>query len=135
MPTDRVELTRRAFEAFNARDLDAMLELFDPDVEVRSLMTEADGSTYCGHEGVRRWFETVIDVFPATRPEICELRETADGVVARVNINVTGVSSGLEFDQSYYHAVVSRAGKVTWFGFFRTEDEATAALAQVAQRA
>jgi ketosteroid isomerase-like protein len=134
MPVDPVELTRRAFEAFNARDVDSMLELLDTDVEVLSLMTEADGSSYCGHEGVRRWFEDVIDVFPDARPELCEMRQTAHGVLAKININVTGVASGLEMDQSYYHAVVSRGAKVTWFGFFRTEDEATSALAQVAQR-
>jgi ketosteroid isomerase-like protein len=134
MPVDPVELTRRAFEAFNARDVDSMLELLDTDVEVLSLMTEADGSSYCGHEGVRRWFEDVIDVFPDARPELCEMRQTAHGVLAKININVTGVASGLEMDQSYYHAVVSRGAKVTWFGFFRTEDEATSALAQVGRR-
>jgi ketosteroid isomerase-like protein len=134
MPVDPVELTRRAFEAFNARDVDSMLELLDTDVEVLSLMTEADGSSYCGHEGVRRWFEDVIDVVPDARPELCEMRQTAHGVLAKININVTGVASGLEMDQSYYHAVVSRGAKVTWFGFFRTEDEATSALAQVGRR-
>jgi ketosteroid isomerase-like protein len=136
MAAEQIELTRRAFEAFNARDLESMLDLFDPDVQVLSLMTEAEGSTYCGHEGVRTWFETITDVFPDTTPEMCEVRETAEGVVAKININVVGVASGVRFDQSYYHAVTSRGGKVTWFGFFRTEDEATAALAaQAAQRA
>jgi ketosteroid isomerase-like protein len=136
MAAEQIELTRRAFEAFNARDLESMLDLLDPDVQVLSLMTEADGSAYCGHEGVRRWFETVMDVFPDATPEMCEVRETANGVVAKININVTGIASGLQMDQAYYHAVATRGGKVTWFGFFRTEDEATAALAaQAAQRA
>jgi ketosteroid isomerase-like protein len=136
MPAEPVELMRRAFEAFNARDLQSMLDLFDPDVRVLSLMTEAEGSAYRGHEGVRSWFETITEVFPDTTPEMCEVRETPDGAVAKININVVGAASGVQFDQSYYHAVTSRDGKVTWFGFFRTEHEATAALAaQAAQRA
>ena len=71
---DGLAVVRRAFDAYNRRDMDSLLALLDPEVEVRSLMTEAERSTYRGHEGVREWFEAVLDVFPDWRPAIQHAR-------------------------------------------------------------
>jgi ketosteroid isomerase-like protein len=52
-------LVRRSFAAFNARDVEGLLELLDPEVRVRSLMTEAEGAVYSGHDGVRAWLAAI----------------------------------------------------------------------------
>ena len=44
-----------AYGAINAGDLDAFLELTAEDVEFTSLVAEAEGATFRGHEGVRAW--------------------------------------------------------------------------------
>jgi hypothetical protein len=49
-----VELSRRFVEALNARDIDAMLVLCDPSIELHSAIGAVEG-IYHGHEGVRRW--------------------------------------------------------------------------------
>jgi hypothetical protein len=41
----------RAFDMFNRRDLDGLLELLHSDVRVHSLMTEAEREDYFGHDG------------------------------------------------------------------------------------
>jgi len=50
-----VELHRRIYEAFNARDVDALVALCEPSIEVRSAFSAVSGAVYRGHDGVRRW--------------------------------------------------------------------------------
>jgi hypothetical protein len=58
-------LVRGAVEAFMARDLDGILARAAPEIELRSLLTEAERPLYHGHDGVREWFDAVFGVcFP-----------------------------------------------------------------------
>ena len=52
---DSVELHRRVYAAFNARDVDALLELCDPSIRIKSVFAAVGGAAYEGHDGVRRW--------------------------------------------------------------------------------
>lgn len=65
MSLRNVELHRRVYEAFNARDVDALLTLCDPSIEVRSVFSEVGGAVYYGHEGVRRWQADLEDAWGA----------------------------------------------------------------------
>jgi ketosteroid isomerase-like protein len=62
MASPTVELVRRAFDAYNSRDLEGLLSLMHPEVHVRSLMTEAERSDYHGHQGVREWYAAIFEV-------------------------------------------------------------------------
>jgi ketosteroid isomerase-like protein len=56
MSQENVELLHRAYDAFNRRDLDALLALCDPDVEFISYTMQVErGDPYRGHDGVRSW--------------------------------------------------------------------------------
>ena len=48
--SDEVALLRRAYEAFNARDIEAVLSLLQPDVDWPNVM---EGGREHGHEAVR----------------------------------------------------------------------------------
>src|SRR5215211_1261184 len=50
-----VELHRRYYEAFNARDVAGLIALCEPSIVVRSVFGAASGAVYHGHDGVRRW--------------------------------------------------------------------------------
>ena len=64
MTQENVELTRRAFDAFNRRDLDAFLALMDDDVEAVPRAGAIEGeSSFRGHDGVRRWWERTARCF------------------------------------------------------------------------
>jgi ketosteroid isomerase-like protein len=55
--SENVELVRRSFEAMRAWDVDALLRLYDPDVEFLPLTgTRVESGGYRGHEGVRAYF-------------------------------------------------------------------------------
>ena len=63
MSQENVELTRRAFQAFEDRDLDALLALLDDNVEAFPILAGMEGG-YRGHDGIRRWWASLLGTFP-----------------------------------------------------------------------
>jgi ketosteroid isomerase-like protein len=122
------DLVRRAFEAFNRGDIEGLLELLDPDICIHSLMTEPERADYHGYEGVREWYAAVFEVFPDWRPRPREIQEFDDATILRFDVTATAASSGVRIEQSYWQAGRFRDGLITFYGFYRSEDEARRAL-------
>jgi ketosteroid isomerase-like protein len=123
------EVVRRAVDAFMTRDLDGILALADPDIVLRSLLTEAERPLYHGHDGVRDWFDAVFGVFPDWRPLPRDASHDQDGaVVIALDVTATGAGSGVPIDQTYWLGARVEAAKIVFFGFFRTEDDALEAV-------
>ncbi|HEX6583070.1 MAG TPA: nuclear transport factor 2 family protein [Thermoleophilaceae bacterium] len=123
------EVARRAVSAFMARDLDGILAVADPRIELRSLLTETERPLYHGHHGVREWFDAVFGVFPDWRPQPRAASYDADGaVVIPLDVTATGAGSGVPIDHTYWLGARVQAEKITFFGFFRTEDDAMRAI-------
>jgi ketosteroid isomerase-like protein len=83
------EIVRRAFDAFNSEDIERILAVMHPAVEIdvpASRSVEPD--VYHGHDGVRRYFEGTWDGWDDVRFEAERLWD-ADGCVV-VAIHVTG---------------------------------------------
>jgi ketosteroid isomerase-like protein len=119
-------IAETAFIALNSGDLDAYLSVIADDVEFTSMIAEMEGQTFRGHEGVRDWWETVRGSFQDVQWELLELRECEPGAVAQVR--ATGALGGAEVDQTVWQAATFRDGKLTWWRFFRSEQEARATL-------
>ena len=120
---------RRAVAAFVGRDLDGILAEADPEIEICSLLTEAERPRYFGHAGVRDWFGNVFGVFPDWRPEPqAATRSSGDAVVIPLHVTATGAGSGVPIDQIYWLGARVRADKISFFGFFRTEADALEAV-------
>lgn len=126
MSQENVDAVRSTFEAFQRRDLNAFLGCFDPEVEYRSLVLEVEG-VYRGHEGIRRWWEGVLTVFPDWSPRIEDSRELGGRVLSRVRAEGPGTGSGISHDRDIWHLAEVRDGRLRWSAFFRTEDEAVEA--------
>jgi ketosteroid isomerase-like protein len=74
---ENVDLQRRFTKAFNARDVDALIALSDPNVEVHSTFAEL-GAVYQGHAGLRRWHRDFEEAWEEVRVEpeaYCDLGE------------------------------------------------------------
>jgi ketosteroid isomerase-like protein len=57
--SEAADLVGRSFERLSADDIDGVLELMDPEIELHDV-PEIPGSTvYRGHEGIRRTWATV----------------------------------------------------------------------------
>ena len=67
-------LADAAYRALNAEDLDGFLALVAEDVEFTSMVAEAEGTTFRGHDGVRSWWETVRGAFQDPRWELLDVR-------------------------------------------------------------
>ena len=95
MTQNRVEIVRRSFEAFNDRDVDAMLADWSADVVMRLHGGFADlmGAEFEGHDGVRRWMNDWVGNL-GVRAEIETIREADDRVVVIACATGTGDASG-----------------------------------------
>ena len=122
------DLVRRFFDAFDRHDESALLELVHPDVEFTSLIVEVEGGFH-GHGGVRRYLTELFATFPDFRLEVGEIRPIGDGAVVQVRVRASGVASRVSTDLTDWQALTVREGKVAWWAFFRTEDEAVEATA------
>ena len=123
MSEENLKTFRRGFAAVNHRDLDGFLANVAPDVEFMSLIAEAEGETFHGHEGVRRWWKEVVLPLGGLHGGPGEdVRDLGDTVVARVVAIYH--PSGVEVRQTIWCATRYRDGMATWWGFFRTEADA-----------
>jgi ketosteroid isomerase-like protein len=121
------ELTLNAYEAWNARDFDAVIAVTHPDVE----WTFAGGAqfpgtddAYHGHEGVRRFWREFIEPWESIRVEIMETREAGDTLVVFVNFHGVGTGSGVELTVPFVHLLNYREGKVVRLKAYADRDEA-----------
>ena len=125
MSQENVELLHRASDAFNRRDIDALLALSDPDIVITPLIVQMEGGgSYRGHEGVRSWWEDLLGVFPDFSSKIEEVRDVGDVTVARLRLRAHHVGSDAQVEETTWFAVEWRHNKVIWWRTFRSEAEA-----------
>jgi ketosteroid isomerase-like protein len=88
MTTDRVALVRCAYERYNHRDLDGVLELLDPHVSWPDVV---NGTVMVGRDAVRRyWNGHFALASPTVEPE--DLYEVGDAVIAIVRQQVNDLN-------------------------------------------
>ena len=63
MSEHNIDVLRLSVEAYNARDVEAMLAHFDPAVELHSAFAAVGGGVYRGREGVRNWHRDMQDAW------------------------------------------------------------------------
>jgi ketosteroid isomerase-like protein len=124
---DNVAVLRKGYAAVNRGDIDGLLETVHPDVEFTSLIAEAEGEIFNGHDGVRRWWEQVVVPLGGLNGEIEDVRDLGDDTLL-ARVAGTYRPSGVEVHQEVWNVVRFRDGRATGWEFFRTEEEALEAL-------
>lgn len=127
--TDIEQLVHRAYNAFAERDFDAIAEITHPEVEFTSLVMESEGTTYRGLDGLREYFERIVDVLPDWRPEVQEIEAHGDLALVRNRTYATPPGGSVPVEQAMWQVVRLRDGLAYRWEFFRSEDEARSALA------
>ena len=111
MADENEERARQAVDAFNRRDLDSLLSLIAPDVECIPLQAEMEGgAAYTGHDGVRRWWENLLGVFPDFHSVIDDVRTVGDMTVTRLQLSGQGKGSDAPMLQTNWQATRWRDG-------------------------
>jgi uncharacterized protein len=129
MSQENVEIVRLTFEAIRKWDVDALLKLYDAEIEFLPLTgTRIESGGYTGHAGVREYFEEVAEVWEELRPHAEDVRTLGDQVVVLGGCAVRGRGSGAESDTLMAWVITVRDGKVTRHRGYRTGDEALEAV-------
>ena len=98
MSASNVEVIRRLVEAFNARDLDLLLEGLQPDVELHPLRAQLEGKAYRGHEGMREMLADFDQDWESLHLEPEEFKDAGDTVVVLGRLRARGRTSGVDLD-------------------------------------
>jgi ketosteroid isomerase-like protein len=126
MSQENVELVRRAYDAWNRRDFDAVIALIDPEIEwttigrPRFIGTEV---TYHGHEGVREFWRLLIEPWTEFHIEVEGTRAAGDLVVAFVRFHGKA-REGPELEAPFVHLLNIRQSKAVRFRAFDNRAEA-----------
>ena len=129
MSRENVEQHYRAADAFSRRDLEAMLAVCDPEIVLVSRHLELDGSGHLrGYAAVRRWWETLLSVYPDFTSEIEDVRDLGEVTIARQRFRGQALRSGAEMEQSQWQVTRWRNRKAVWWQSFSTEAEALEAV-------
>jgi ketosteroid isomerase-like protein len=127
MSEGNVEIVRRAWEAWERRDIQAMFGLVDPAIvwEMHGGAIELRG-LYHGHEGVGQLFQQWLESFEADSYEAHAetFIDAVDNVVVGWRARARGKASGAEVEMSRWHVYRMRNGLALRVDVFETESEA-----------
>ena len=125
MSQGNVEVMEAAYAAIGRGDLDAFLALSHPEIEFHSLIAEAEGRAFRGHDGVRDWWDSVIESL-GIRPGAETIEAFRDRGITRLGL--AGNVAGVEVPQTMWMGWRLRDGLVIWWATYRTEAEALEAV-------
>ena len=124
MPSANVALVRRAHEALNNGDMDALIALCDSKFRLDMSDRVFNPAVYEGHEGIRRFHAEVRDVWESYVWEPEELIAVGSNVVALLRSSGRGRGSGVEVERETAMVWSVQGGRATALRFFRDRDEA-----------
>jgi ketosteroid isomerase-like protein len=107
---DREQLLRRAYDAFNARDVDAVLELMHPEVDWPNGM---EGGREHGHAAVRAYWTRQFGMIDSRVEPRSITPEDEDRVKVDVHQVVSDLDGNLLSDGDVQHVYTFRDGLVS----------------------
>jgi ketosteroid isomerase-like protein len=124
--TEHEQLVRDWADAFNRGDMDAVLELIHPEIEIED--PERTGRTWRGHDEYRAFIDEWLENFDSYSVKLAELEQGPNGTYVRGTQSGKGAGSGLEFALPINYVVRFRDGKVVYFRL-STDPETTRRVA------
>jgi uncharacterized protein len=114
-------VVRGFYDAVAAGDVEAVLDLLDPEVEWRAPESVPWGGTFHGLDGVREFFARVIDQPAEFGREVQEYLEAGDRIVVLLRTFGRRTEGDGAFDVLEFHAWTVQHGKLVDFdGTFDT---------------
>jgi ketosteroid isomerase-like protein len=123
-----IDLVRRVFDAFTARDIDAMLALSSPEIEFwgPTASFAREGKPYRGHEGLRQYFDDVASVWRTLEVVPHDFRDLGDRVLVIGRVYARGAGGYISDSPTQWLWGV-RGDQVVWGRVFTSRAEALAA--------
>jgi ketosteroid isomerase-like protein len=101
MSEKNVEAFKQAVDAINRRDVEALLEKVDRDVEWHpglGALLGGEATVHRGHDGVRELLRDLYEAFAEFDIRVSEIRDLDDRIVAIGRIRGRGTESGADTD-------------------------------------
>jgi ketosteroid isomerase-like protein len=114
MSQANVDVFKRAFDAINRRDAEALVAELDPEVERHPAILMAIGgkqTVYRGHEGVREWLRDLYETLSEFRAEYPDIRDLGDRTVAIGHFHARGTASEVAIESPHATVVEFKNGK------------------------
>ncbi len=130
MSQENVEVFKRAFDAINRRDAEALVAELDPEVEWHSAILMAMGgkqTVYRGHEGVREWLRDLYGTLSEFQAEYPDIRDLGDRTVAIGRVRARGRASEAEIESPHGTVTEFKNGKGIRIRTYLDPNEALAA--------
>ena len=125
MSDENVKNLRRAFQAWNRRDVDGWLEQTAPDFEwIPANPGAVERNVYRGDEEVRRAFAEIWEIWEEFRFEESEIRDLGGSVVWLGRVHARGRTSHVELDHDFAAHLQLRGDKAIRAEAFLTWQEA-----------
>jgi ketosteroid isomerase-like protein len=122
MSEENVDVVRRAFDAVNRRDMDALRELHDPDVIMRAVEGWPEPGPFVGREAAMRWYAELLGAFDIDAMEQISCTDAGDRVVLQCIWH--GMGRGPEMNLEFTGVFTVRKGRVALVEFFLDHDDA-----------
>jgi hypothetical protein len=118
---------RRGYDAMMRRDIEALLALLDPEVEMHDRPEAPDARSYRGHEGVLTALQVSLDAFDDFQLEPEAFYEAGDKVVVLLRMVGTGNVSGVPVEEHIAHLWTIRDGRAIALQVYSDPADALAA--------
>lgn len=113
MSQANVEIVRRAIDAFNRRDIDAIYKCVTPDLEwFPAMPVTFSGGAFRGREGIESYVREVGDAWEEYRVVGEDFRDLGDRVLALSRVEALGAGSGAQVDSPMGQVYHFRGGKI-----------------------
>ena len=126
MSQENVEIVRTALEAFNRRDIPALVAATTDDFEWVTLTGGTiDSAVYRGAAGIAAYFRDTATVWESMRIEPTEFRDLgAESLLLVSVLHARGMGSGVDVEADLFGLFRVRGHKVAAFRSFGKESEA-----------
>ena len=127
MSQENVDAFTRGVDAINRGDVEALLDVLDPEIEWHSAILiglGGDEAVYRGHEGIRQFVGDLYETLAGVPAEYSEIRDLGDRLVALGRIRARGKVSGAEIESPIGSVVELKNGKAIRVWTFLDHNEA-----------
>ncbi|MFL5906448.1 MAG: nuclear transport factor 2 family protein [Solirubrobacterales bacterium] len=136
MPADYRRMLEQGRDAYNNRDPEAWVAIWNSDCEWHPFLTarvEGDPG-YHGHNGMRAWFEDVDEMYSEMHVELDTFREVGDRLLVLGQMTARGRGSGAEVSSDVAWVFEPRGEKFQRGWAYNSHEEAERAAEEAAAR-
>ena len=122
-----MQASRQLWDRFLAVDTAAVLDLLDPEIEVREDPELPGASVYHGHGGWSEQIAKFRELFPEIEYRVLDHIDCGEDVLTVVEASSTGAGSGIPMTVTYAELERWRDGKVVLIRYFGSRQAAVEA--------